>query len=74
MKNCTGCKYAEWDRDKLGRLHKSGYGKCAYPYKVPPLPASMYWLGKLAPKPLGGAICRLNDLEEHCPYFVWENQ
>jgi hypothetical protein len=26
MKNCTGCKHAEWKRNAAGNLHPSGVG------------------------------------------------
>ena len=67
MKNCTDCKYAEWQKTATGRLHPSGDGLCAYPYVMPALPASMYWIGKTHPS--GGAINRKKDLSDHCAYF-----
>jgi len=69
MKNCTDCKHAEWERTKAGRLHPSGDGRCKYPYKVPPLPAAMYWWGSGRPMISGGHINRREELPEHCPYF-----
>ena len=30
MKNCNGCRYAEWEKTKAGRLHPSGDEKCTY--------------------------------------------
>ena len=68
MKNCTGCKYAIWEKTKTGRLHPSGDGRCKYPYKLPKLPASMYWLYCLD-RPEGGYINRRIDLKEHCVYY-----
>lgn len=32
---CDGCKYAEWQLTKNGRLHPSGDGKCTYLRKRP---------------------------------------
>lgn len=70
MKNCTGCKWAEWDRTSAGRLHPSGSGRCQYKYKLPPLPGAFYWLGN--PRLYGGLIIRKRDLTSHCPYFERE--
>jgi hypothetical protein len=67
MKNCTDCKHAQWKRTKAGSLHPSGDGKCTYQYKVPPLPASMYWI--TSPSPCGGYINRRKDLTEHCAFW-----
>jgi len=69
MKNCTNCKHADWNKTASGRLHPSGDGRCAYPYKMPELPASMYWIRK-APAPHGGHINRRDDLKDHCAYFT----
>jgi len=69
MKNCKDCKYAEWDKTTTGRLHPSGDGKCTYPFKVPKLPAAMYWIGRTVPEPSGGQINRRTDLKEHCTYY-----
>jgi hypothetical protein len=70
MKRCTNCKWAEWKRTANGRLHPSGEGRCAFPYKVPPLPAAFGWIGRLTPVPSGGHIERKRELKEHCPYFA----
>lgn len=70
MKNCLGCKYANWDKTETGRLHPSGRGVCSYPWKLPKLPASMYWLGGFEPKPNGGFISRREELKDHCAYYV----
>ena len=67
MKNCMGCKYAEWDKTKIGKLHPSGNGKCKYPYQIPDLPNSMYWIG--TPNPLGGFIERKREYDKHCLYY-----
>ena len=67
MKSCLKCKYADWLKTEKGRLHPSGDGQCKYPYKVPPLPASMYWFS--SHKPSGGYINRRKELKEHCPYW-----
>jgi hypothetical protein len=68
MKNCAGCKYAEWDRTKSGSLHPSGDGRCGYPWKLPALPASMYWVN--TPGHCGGLINRRRELKDHCVYFA----
>ena len=67
---CLGCTYANWNRTATGRLHPSGDGRCAYPWKMPPLPMSMYWLGQSPPRPLGGNISRKEELGDHCAYFL----
>jgi len=69
MKTCVGCKYADWQRTSIGRLHPGGIGQCKYPYKIPPLPASMYWFHE-DKTPCGGFINRKNDLKDHCLYYV----
>ena len=69
MRNCTDCKYAQWEKTKTGRLHPSGNGKCTYNYKVPQLPASMHWHGGKPLKPLGGQINRKKELKHHCVYY-----
>jgi len=72
MKSCRDCKYAEWDRTSKGRLHPSGSGRCTFKVKVPPLPASMYWIGTT--KPAGGYINRQGELLEHCAYYARQAQ
>lgn len=71
MKNCANCKHAEWKRAKSGRLHPSGDGRCKYPWKMPPLPASMHWGGISGspPLPWGGFISRKKEHADHCVYF-----
>jgi hypothetical protein len=68
MKSCIDCKYAEWDRDKTGKLHISGEGKCKYPCKLPVLPNSRYWL--TLPTPCGGFIHRLHKYKKPCPCYI----
>lgn len=70
MKNCKDCKHAEWRRNAAGNLHPSGNGMCRYPYKVPALPACMYWMSRNDPKPFGGPINRHAELGDHCVYFA----
>jgi hypothetical protein len=67
MKTCNGCKYADWARTKSGRLHPSGSGWCRYEYKVPELPASMYFMS--TPSPCGGHIERKKVFKDDCPYW-----
>ncbi len=69
MKDCTNCKHARWDVTKSGRLHQSGGGMCIFQWKMPPLPASMYWIGISSPTPNGGYITRKAELKDHCVYF-----
>jgi len=68
MKTCVGCQYAVWKRTKAGRLHPSGDGRCAYEYKIPALPASMYFIHK--PTPCGGLINRHKGLTKPCAYWT----
>lgn len=70
MKNCKGCKYADWNRTKAGALHPSGDGHCTYPWSLPPLPASMFWVGHGPPRPNGGFISRKREHSAHCTYYV----
>lgn len=67
MRDCTNCRYAEWERTAAGKLHPSGQGFCEYPWKMPKLPASMYWLTE--PSPMGGSISRRKELKDHCAYY-----
>ena len=69
MKNCTKCKYAQWHKTEVGRLHPSGDGKCTKEIKIPPLPASKQWPYRDEPKPTGGWINRREELKEHCVYY-----
>ena len=69
MKNCTDCKHADWKRRDGGNLHPSGDGMCQYEYKIPALPAAMWWMGT-APTPNGGAINRRKELADHCVYWA----
>ncbi len=68
MKNCTNCKHAAWLRTKSGALHPSGDGKCMWEWKLPKLPASMYF--QPTPYVSGGAINRRKDLPTDCVYFA----
>ncbi len=73
MKTCDGCKHAAWRRTKADKLHPSGEGRCQYPYKAKPLPASMYWSwGNKPVEPSGGYINRHEELPEHCVYYERE--
>lgn len=74
MKNCLGCKWAEWEKTKAGKLHPSGKGKCKFPYALPQLPAAMYWLGDSAPIPYGGKINRQAINDKHCAYYLRAEQ
>ena len=70
MKTCNGCKFADWKKTDGGKLHPSGDGICTYEYKVPDLPACMYWISEQ--KPCGGRINRRAELKRHCAYFEKE--
>lgn len=70
MKDCKHCKYAEWKRTAAGKLHPSGDGDCAYPWKMPQLPAAMFWVG-IEPKPYRASISRRDLMKKDCPYFAW---
>jgi hypothetical protein len=76
MKSFLNCTHAVWNKTKSGKLHPSGDGTCAYPWKMPQLPASMYWIGSglRAPTPSGGYISRKTELKEHCVYFSRKEQ
>ena len=69
MKSCLHCKYADWRRRDGGNLHPSGDGVCKYPWTLPPIPASMYWVCEKEPRPDGGFISRKTELRDHCVYF-----
>jgi len=69
MKSCVGCKYADWNLTKAGKLHPSGDGFCRYPYKINELPPAFYWIGKKPPQPCGGVINRKQPLKRDCPYY-----
>lgn len=68
MKNCTGCKHADWSRTKAGKLSSSGKGICNYPYRMPPLPAAVEFFR--APVLTVGHINRRVDLPGHCTYWA----
>lgn len=70
MKSCIGCKFANWDKTKAGKLHPSGDGRCTYKYVPRPIPACMYWLS--SPKPDGGRISRREEMKDHCVYYAKE--
>lgn len=70
MKNCTECKYAEWNVTATGRLHPSGDGWCKYPFKAPELPQAFYWICRGDPQPCGGHINRRQELKDHCVYYA----
>ena len=69
MKDCTNCKFADWERTSAGKLHPSGNGQCKYQWVLPALPASMYWIGSGPSLPSGGYINRKKELKENCVYF-----
>lgn len=74
MKTCVGCKHAAWRRTKADKLHPSGEGQCKYEWKMPKLPASMFWVsfdGK-APRPILAHIDRHKTLPDHCVYYERE--
>ena len=70
MKDCTHCKYADWQRTQAGKMHPSGDGKCTFPWKLPPLPAAMYWMTRDGPTPNGGYVNRREELKAHCTYYM----
>lgn len=67
MKNCNGCKHAQWQRNARDHLHPSGDGMCGYVYVLPPLPPSMYFGGGL--RVYGGTINRHRDLAADCVHY-----
>lgn len=76
MKTCKGCRWAEWKRTAAGKLHPDGYGKCAFPLKIPKLPTAFYWSGYGAglgtPPISGGVIERHRELRDQCPCYAPE--
>ena len=72
MKNCMGCKYAEWYKTKSGRLHPNGEGKCLFEFKIPTLPACKYFVGG-SPCICGGVIERKKDFKTDCAYYQGGN-
>lgn len=72
MKNCKGCKHASWNRTAAGKLHPNGDGRCSIKIKLPPLPASFFWITD--PNPSGGWISRKRDLKDHCAYYAREDR
>ena len=69
MKNCTGCKYAQWDKTKTDKPHPSGDGRCLYIVQIPALPPSMSWSSSGVPRAFGGHINRRAEMERDCPYY-----
>jgi hypothetical protein len=67
MAGCVGCRWAEWDRTKTGRLSPRGDGRCLYPVVLPVLPLSRSWLSGRSPTPLGGWIVRQPGHGDGCP-------
>ena len=70
MKSCKGCKYADWERTKAGRLHPTGGGTCIFYVKMPALPNSMYWLLGAGPSFYGGSINRYQEFKTDCPCWM----
>lgn len=70
MKSCKDCRFAQWKRTTNGRLHPSGMGNCAFPWRMPAIPASMYWVPYTPPLLAGGLINRKENLKEHCAYYT----
>ena len=73
MKNCIGCKHAEWSKTASGRLHPGGGGLCRYEVKPVVLPASMYFIGG-QPNPSGGYINRKEEFKDHCKTYEREQK
>lgn len=70
MKNCIGCKWAVWNKTVAGKNHPSGDGECTFAWRMPPLPASMFWMFDKKPVPSGGHINRGEELKEDCTYYM----
>lgn len=68
MKKCNDCAHAQWKRTESGKLHPSGDGKCTFEWKLPAIPACMFWMS--IPKPYGGLINRRQELKDHCVYWA----
>jgi len=72
MVDCRECVHAKWKKKANGHLHPDGDGRCTYPWKMPILPAAMYWPSfHSEPKPSGGYINRHMDMTvlRPCEYF-----
>jgi hypothetical protein len=68
MKNCKGCKHADWHKTKSGGNHPSGGGWCKKVVNVLiPLPQSQYYVTN--PCVAGGYINRKEELKDHCVYY-----
>jgi len=67
MKKCDDCKYAKWERDSAGRLHKNRMGHCTFEVKRPTLPNAYCFIHE--PLISGGYIERGREYEKHCPCY-----
>jgi len=70
MGSYKGCKYADRERTKAGRLYPTGDGTCIFYVKMPALPNSMYWLLGAGPSFYGGSINRYQEYKTDCPYWM----
>ena len=71
MKTCDDCKYAEWERTAVGRLHPSKNGKCGWSVSIPRLPEAFAWVGGDPIRMLcGGQIKRGREHKDHCAYWA----
>jgi len=66
---CDGCRYAEWKRDKAGRLHSDQSGTCCYKVEVPQIPNALFVLPKAAWS-YGGKIVRGREWKRPCPCWA----
>lgn len=72
MKSCKHCRYAEWNRTASGRLSPTGDGRCAFPIRMPAIPAAFYFVGSSERPPVvGGFVNRHRELKRDCPTFAW---
>lgn len=64
--NCTYCRYAEWKKTKVGRLHPGGDGRCTWQIVHPRLPLARQWeYPYSSEKPPG---IRIGFLDRHKPF------
>jgi hypothetical protein len=69
MKDCNGCKYANWKRTVAGRLHPSKAGRCMFQWKPVVVPLAYKYVSRnpRLPKPNGAYIWRDHTFDRHCP-------
>jgi len=41
VKTCRDCRWAEWERDAVGRIMSRYVGRCTYPVELPKTPVAI---------------------------------